>query len=70
MDFIEVGQIKNNLTSIIQINVSFDKHYLDSSYHSYDYSYITKSNGFAQGSGVTLINFDTLNLILKYMVLP
>ncbi len=70
MDFIDVCQIENNSTSRIQVTVSFDKHYLDSSYSHYDYRYITQSNGFAQDSGVTLINFDTLNLTLRYMVLP
>jgi hypothetical protein len=70
MDHIDVCQIENNSTSIIQVDFSFDKNFLDSTYNEHNYGYITHSNGFAEDSGVTLINFDTLNLTLKYNVLP
>jgi hypothetical protein len=70
MDKIDVCQIKNNSTRTIQVNISFDKNFLDSTYREHNYGYITHSNGFAEDSGVTLINFDTLNLTLNYNILP
>ncbi len=70
IDRIEVCEIKNNSNTKNQIDISFNKQYLDSTYNIHDYKYILTSNGFAQDSGVYLSNFDTLNLILKFLVLP
>lgn len=70
IDRIDVCQIKNNSPRTIQVKVTFDKQFLDSIFIDHNYRNITNSNGFAEDSGVTLINFDTLDLTLKYTVLP
>jgi hypothetical protein len=71
MDSVYDCKIENNSAGKIQVNISFDKNYLDSIYYGkkHEYmSYLKKNIG--QDSGVTMTIFDTLNLTANYEVLP
>jgi hypothetical protein len=70
MDKIDISQIKNNSNQTIQINISFDKSYLDSIYPNANYKHIVFLNGLGHDSGVKMQNFDSLRLLVSYKVLP
>lgn len=71
MDRVYSCKIKNNSTDKIQIKLSFDKNFIDSIYNGNEIKFLSfvKEN-IGQDSGVSMINFDTLNLTVTYQAQP
>ena len=71
MDTVYSCKIKNNSTGKIQIEISFDKSFIDSFYYGQESKFLSfvKEN-IGQDSGISMINLDTLNLKVTYQALP
>ena len=64
-------KIKNNSPNNIEVKIFFDKTFLDSIYNGQKYKYISfLKETIGQDSGVSMINFDSLNLTVSYKILP
>lgn len=71
LDTVYNCKIKNDSIDKIQITIIFDKSYLDSLYSKQKSKYILfLKHHIGQDSGVSIINFDTLNMRVDYEVLP
>ncbi len=71
LDTVYSCKIKNDSIDKIQVKIIFDKSYLDSLYSKQKSKYISfLKHHIGQDSGVSMINFDTLNMKVDYEVLP
>lgn len=71
MDKVYSCKIKNSSNDIIQIKLFFDKNFIDSIYNGNEVkflSFIRQNIGI--DSGVSVRNFDTLNLTVTYQAQP